>query len=110
MSNIKCDYALITLLGTKLYMSENKTGIFGQNRQKYMFWLKMTCFRQNVSSRTKEKMIVVFPVSKALLKEHKTLVFRAKMYFFQLKRVQSFGPLELTWKIENFTHVSQSCK
>ena len=55
MSNIKCDYSQITLLGTKLYMSENKTGIFGQNRQKYMFWLKMTCFRQNVSSRTKEK-------------------------------------------------------
>ena len=48
--------------------------------------------------------------SKTLLREHEKLVFRAKMYFFQLLWVQSIGTLELAWKIENFTHVSQSCK
>ena len=47
-------------------------------------------------------MIAVFRKLKTLLRKNEPLVFRATIYFFQLTRVQSIGPLELTWKIESF--------
>ena len=83
-------------------MTENTSVFFGQQTQNNLFWLKLTCFRQNVSSRTKEKNDSGFSQVKTFLRKNEPLVFRATIYFFQLTRVQSIGPLELTWKIESF--------